>query len=136
LDDHIAFVGGQENVLFYYHQSGIVILPSESEGMSNVLLEAMACALPIVATEIGGNVELVGKRKKEMMNARGGRYFICENGILIPPQDVDSLAEAIVQLLRNRSLSKSMGYSARKKVEESYNINHVTSQYASLYEAL
>jgi glycosyltransferase involved in cell wall biosynthesis len=136
LDDHIVFVGGQNNVLSYYHQSGIVILPSESEGMSNVLLEAMACALPIVATDIGGNVELVGKRKKEMINARGVRYFICENGILIPPQDVDSLAAAIVLLLRNRALSKSMGYSARKKIEESYNISHVTSQYTSLYEAL
>ena len=136
LDDHVAFVGGQEDVLFYYHQSWMVILPSESEGMSNVLLEAMACALPIVATDIGGNVELVGKRKKEMIPARGGRYFICENGILIPPQDVDALAEAIVHLLRNRDLSKSMGCSARKKVEESYSSNHVMSQYTSLYEAI
>jgi glycosyltransferase involved in cell wall biosynthesis len=136
LDGHIAFVGGQDNVLFYYHQSEFVILPSESEGMSNVLLEAMACALPIVATDIGGNVELVGKRKKEMMNVNGGKYFICENGILVSPQDVDSLAEAIVHLLRNRTLSNSMGHSARKKVEESYSLNHVTSQYFALYESL
>ena len=136
LDDRIAFLGEQDNVLSYYHQSEFVILPSESEGMSNVLLESMACALPIVTTDIGGNVELVGKPKKEMKNSNGGRYFICENGILISPEDVNSLAEAIVQLLRNKTLAKSMGYSARKKVEESYSLNQVTKHYCALYTTL
>jgi glycosyltransferase involved in cell wall biosynthesis len=104
--------------------------------MSNVLLEAMACGLPIIATDIGGNVELIGEKIEEIIGDEGARYFICVNGILVPPREANSLAEAIMRLLKDRPLAERMGYSARKKVEEFYALSHVTERYVSLYRGL
>lgn len=136
LFNHIDLVGEKEDVLNYYHQSDILIAPSESEGMSNVLLEAMACGLPVIASDIGGNVELIGKKMEEIRGDEGTRYFICANGILVPPRDVTSLSGAILKLWDNRTLSEGMGCSARRIVEDLYTLDQVAEKYISLYEIL
>ncbi len=136
LCDHVDFVGEKEDVLTYYHQSDLLVLPSESEGMSNVLLEAMACELPIIATDIGANVELIGEKIEEVTGGEGSKYCICSNGILVPPRDANSLAEAIKMLLKDRALSERVAYSARRKVEEFYTLSHETERYMSLYSRL
>ena len=59
LASHVVFTGFVENVLPYYHRARVFVLPSLSEGMSNSLLEAMSCGLPVVATLVGGNREMV-----------------------------------------------------------------------------
>ena len=136
LCNHVDFVGEKEDVITYYHQSDLLVLPSESEGMSNVLLEAMASGLPIIATDIGANVELIGEKIEEVTGGEGSKYCICSNGILVPPRDANSLAEAIKRLLKDRALSERVAYSARRKVEEFYTLSHETERYMSLYSSL
>jgi glycosyltransferase involved in cell wall biosynthesis len=77
-----------------YYESDILVLPSLSEGLSNTLMEAMACGLPIVATNVGGNKELVKENK---------------GGYLVPPKNSKILSEKILKLMKNPEKRKKMG---------------------------
>jgi len=99
-----------------YRKSGFFVLPSLSESLSNSLLEALASGLPIVATKVGGNPELVGKI----------------NGVLVPLGEVQSLAKAIIKLLRNKNLSKKMGQNSRL-IAEKYSWGKTAAMYFRLY---
>ena len=79
------------------------VLPSRGEGISNTILEAMACALPVVATRVGGNAELV------------------EDGVtgrLVPAADPAALAQAIVNYFEDPALAHQHGRAGRNRVEE------------------
>jgi len=136
LGNHIIFVGEKDDALPYYQQSDILILPSESEGMSNVLLEAMACGLSVVVSDVGGNAELMGEKIEEKIDSKGTRYFVCAHGMLVPPGDVNVLAEATLRLLEDSALSKKMGTSARKTIEKYYSHSEMVDRYISLYEII
>ena len=84
-----------------YASSDILVLPSLSEGMSNTILEAMACGLPIVTTNTGGS--------KELING---------NGIIIPTGDAKGIADAISKLIEERSLRGKMGTKSRELATE------------------
>ena len=79
-----------------------LVLPSRNEGMGRVILEAFCRNRPVVGTDVGGIADLV----------REG-----ENGLLVPPQDPDALAEALVRILSDRGLAESLGAGAREGVE-------------------
>ena len=119
--DVVAFKGRQEDVLSELDSTYIFVLPSLSEGMSNVLLEAMSCGLPVVATSVGGNSDLIKDRY---------------NGILIEPGDSMKLSAALLELLKNDGLAKKLGKEARKTVKENYSIDHVVDKYVELYSRL
>jgi glycosyltransferase involved in cell wall biosynthesis len=89
--------------------------------MSNVLLEAMACGLPIVATAVGGNGDLISDRS---------------NGILVPPGDSHALSEALIEILHNTALAQQLGDEARRTVEEHYSLKCITDSYMQLYNRL
>jgi sugar transferase (PEP-CTERM/EpsH1 system associated) len=97
------------------------VLPSLGEGISNTILEAMATGLPIIATAVGGNVELVHEGL---------------NGHLVPAADPGSLAEAIVDLARQPESAKTMGQHSRRLVEERYSMAAMVSSYQKLYDRL
>jgi len=78
----------------HYRSADIFVLPSLSEGLSNVLLEAMACGLPIVATDVGGNGELI-------LNGKGG--------YLVPPKNPSRLYRSLKKLIENPELRDEMG---------------------------
>jgi glycosyltransferase involved in cell wall biosynthesis len=118
---YVRFEGIQEDVTNYLKQSEIFAFPSLSEGMSNVLLEAMACGLPVVATRIGGNVDLVENGL---------------NGLLVRPGNSEELAEAIISLLTNPEKSRQMGREGRKRVEERYSLDLIAGEYLTLYQQL
>jgi glycosyltransferase involved in cell wall biosynthesis len=90
--------------------------------MSNVILEAMACGLPIVATDLIGNREVMGG------DGQAGR--------LVPPGDPAALAEAVGMLLRTPTLRDKLGGAARAMVAERFDIQRVVTQYLSLYAML
>lgn len=94
------------------------VLPSRAEGVSNTLLEAMASGLPVVATRVGGNPELVAE----------GR-----TGHLIAAQDVAALAEHLVQLCREPGLAASLGRAGRAEVERRFSIGAMVGAYQQLY---
>jgi glycosyltransferase involved in cell wall biosynthesis len=121
LKDKVIFKGRRENVLHELSDTDIFVLPSLSEGMSNVLLEAMSCALPVVVTGVGGALDMI-------------RHGI--NGMLVPPGDPEALRDALVYLMSNESLSVSLGNEARKTVEERYTLSQTADCYRQVYREL
>ena len=121
IQKHVTFKGRQENVLSEYHSTDIFVLPSLSEGMSNVLLEAMSCGLPVVATSIGGNSDLI----------RDGH-----NGCLIPPRDSGKLGTVLLKLLGDEDASFKMGKEARRTIEMNYSMDKIVDKYIKLYKRL
>jgi glycosyltransferase involved in cell wall biosynthesis len=99
----------------------IVVLPSYSEGLPKILLEAGACGRPVVATTIPGCVDVV----------RDG-----ENGFLVPPKDPDVLAKAITVLLKNPILRMRMGKRGREIVVREFPVELVGNQTLAVYREL
>ncbi len=95
------------------------VLPSLAEGISNTILEAMACGLPVIATAVGGNVELVD----------AGR-----NGLLVPNDDPLAMAQSLLHLWRNAEVSKRMGCAGRADVEQRFSMQAMVSAYQHLYD--
>lgn len=128
-DLEIAFAGidrvrahfvGQQAVNSYLQAADIFVFPSWHENLSNALLEAMAADLPVVATAVGGNVEVVEK---------GG-------GLLVPARDPAALAEAISRLLRDRDLRNSLGAAALRTAETSYSISRMVGGWEETYRTM
>ena len=99
----------------------LFVLPSLAEGISNTVLEAMACGLPVVATAVGGNPELV---------ANG------VTGYLVPPANTESLADALEQYLVDPQRLATEGIASRKRAEELFSIDAMIENYLSVYDRL
>ncbi len=97
------------------------VLPSLAEGISNTILEAMASALPVIATAVGGNADLV---------THG------ETGVIIPPDDVPGMAEAIVRFASAPPRAAAMGRAGRARVEERFSLPAMVSTYRQAYDRL
>lgn len=95
------------------------VLPSLAEGISNTILEAMACGLPVIATAVGGNVELVD----------AGR-----NGLLVPNDDPLAMAQSLLHLWRNAEVRSRMGCAGRADVEQRFSMQAMVSAYQHLYD--
>ena len=94
VDPYVVFAGYRKDIHRYYEIMDISVLTSFSEGLSLTLLESMGYGIPIVATRVGGNPEVVDE----------GR-----TGYLVPVKDNRSLVDRIVKLLQNQELRRSMG---------------------------
>jgi len=101
------FVGFQNAPIEYLQQFDIFVLPSLSEGLSSAILSAMAMALPVIATNVGGIPELVMHE---------------ENGLLVPPADPIALAEAIDRLTSDAPMAFRMGEKSRKRMEANFTL--------------
>jgi glycosyltransferase involved in cell wall biosynthesis len=123
LDDFFSFVGyvDQHQLRQYYQQAAVFVLPSYHEGLPTVLLEAMSCGIPSVATNVAGNYEVVVDG---------------ETGFLAPPKNPQKLAEAILTLLGDEKLRKTMGANARKRAEQHYHWDIITNQIEEIYTSL
>jgi glycosyltransferase involved in cell wall biosynthesis len=115
----VHFVGHQEDILPWLAALDVFVLSSDWEGMSNALLEAMAAGLPVVATAVGGTPEVVVDGV---------------TGLLVPPHDPISLAEAIVRLLDAPDLRRQMGQAGRERVKKSFTVERMVEQTQTLYE--
>jgi len=116
LVDRLHFTGwlDRTEIPQRYQQADIFVLPSRDEGMANVILEAMASGLPVIATSLAGNKELV----------RHG-----ENGLLVKPDDPEQLADALLELINQVELRQRMGSSGRTLVERGYSWRQTAEQY-------
>jgi sugar transferase (PEP-CTERM/EpsH1 system associated) len=119
--DRIVFAGATADVVDQYHQMDIFVLPSENEGISNTILEAMACGLPIVATAVGGNPELV---------------IHGETGMLIPAGSAEAIYQALSVYLENPNNLTLHGVQARKRVENWFSLDRMVKEYETLYREL
>ena len=97
------------------------VLPSLAEGISNTILEAMASGLPVIATAVGGNADLV---------AAG------ESGEIIPAADPEAMAQAIVRFASDPQRSQEMGRAGRQLVENKFSMNAMVAAYQGTYDKL
>jgi glycosyltransferase involved in cell wall biosynthesis len=117
ISERVIFLGWQarEDLTKWYHRSNLFLAPSRHEGMPNVVLEAMSSGLPVLATRIAGSEELV-------VNG--------ETGLLVNPEDVDSLRDGLRGLLVEERTRERMGQASRRRVERDYSWENAARQYS------
>ncbi len=121
LQPNFLFLGSRENVSEILACCDIAVLPSQAEGFSNALLEYMATGLPTVATDVGGNPQVIENGV---------------NGLLVKPGDPAALADAISSLLENPNFASQLGVAARDRVRRHFDFAQLTSNVDALYTEL
>lgn len=117
----VIFCGQTDDVQSYLAQADMFILPSQAEGMSNALLEAMAYGMPCIVSRDGGNLALIGDG---------------ENGRLVDGTDSDDLMQTIINLVDDDQQREQLGRAARQTIENDFAIECVAEQYVALYQEL
>ena len=118
LADAAWLPGSRDDVPDIMRSFDLFALGSRREGISNTLLEAMASGLPVIATNTGGNIELVRPK---------------ETGALVPPEDSEALADEILRYGHDSELRESQGVSARQVAAAGYSLDTMTRKYESIY---
>lgn len=118
LDGSISFLGSLADPLPGIGGFGVGVNTSESEGFSNAVIEYLACGVPVVATNAGGNPEIV---------------IHGENGFLVPVGAPSLMAEKVLFLMRNRSLAAEMGRAGRLKVLTEFSLEKMIDRHAAYY---
>lgn len=119
--EQVRFLGYRPAVKQLLAAFDLFVLPSLWEGMSNAVLEAMAAGLPVVATRVDGNTEQVADGL---------------TGLLVPPADAESLAEALLDLITDPDRREAMGRRGRERVTSLFPMQRMTSTTLALYERL
>lgn len=118
IGEKIIFTGSRNDVDKLYPCMDMFVLTSLSEGMSNVILEAMASRLPVIATDVGNNNELIDNGK---------------TGFLVPVANPGELARKIYYLSSDLKNSKKMGNAGYERVKANYSLGIMVSRYEKLY---
>jgi glycosyltransferase involved in cell wall biosynthesis len=113
-----TFLGHRDDVPERLATADMFVLPSRSEAFPNALLEAMAAGLPVVASSVGGVLELV----------ENGR-----NGFLVPAGNAFALADRICRLMADPSLGRRLGVAARADVEARYSFDRMVTAFENVY---
>jgi glycosyltransferase involved in cell wall biosynthesis len=121
LGNRIQFMGERHDVADILPSFSVFLLPSRIEGMSMALLEAMAAGRPVVATRVGGNVDLV----------RDG-----ETGLLVSPQDPEEMSHAVLRFLREPAWAQRIGRDAQKLVQQHYSADSMVRRIERIYAEL
>jgi L-malate glycosyltransferase len=121
LRDKVLFLGKQDNLADLYSLSDLMLLLSEKESFGLVALEAMACGVPCIGTDVGGIPEVIED---------GVNGFICEVG------DINRIADKAVSLLKDRILYEKFSDEAISVVREKFNAELVVGQYEKIYYKL
>ena len=117
---HLAWLPGERHdIAAVMRALDVFVLPSKNEGISNTILEALASGLPVIATTVGGNVELV----RESVN-----------GMLVQPGDVTGMAQALLGYLRAPARIAEHGEQARRHAEQRFSIPAMAEAYATVYD--
>ncbi|MFZ3339633.1 MAG: glycosyltransferase [Terriglobales bacterium] len=117
LGERVTFLGDRHDIPAILASTNVAVLTSDSEGLSNVILEAMAAGVPVVAYAVGGNPELIN----------------ADRGALIPAGNESEFAGAICRILSDHSLRREQGRNARRFAEENFSLDRVCRQYENLY---
>jgi glycosyltransferase involved in cell wall biosynthesis len=114
----VAFLGHREDVPDLLGTGDVFVCPSRSEAFPNAVLEAMAVGLPVIASAVGGLLDLISDG---------------HNGLLVPPRDAGALATAIDRLVAQPTLAASLGESARRLVRDRYSFERMVASFEHLY---
>lgn len=123
LKNNFNFVGfvSREKLIQLYQQATIYVLPSHYEGLPTVLLEAMACGCPVVATSVSGNLDVLTQD---------------HDGILVPPKSPDKIAEAVLKLLDDEKMRNTLGINARNTIENRFTWSIISKKFLHFYNSL
>jgi glycosyltransferase involved in cell wall biosynthesis len=134
LDDDVVFLGTRNDPENFYPALDIVALTSLNEGTPLTLIEAMANARPVIATEVGGVVDLLGPIVSSGNAKRG--YAICERGLLAKSGDAEGLAHGAARLIEDESLRTDLGARGRDFVLRNYAKERLVADMTQLYGQL
>ncbi|NLP12763.1 glycosyltransferase [bacterium] len=121
LQDRVHFLGHRADVPALLHQLDLFILPSLSEGIPMALLEAMAAAVPVLSTMVGGIPDILDHGQA---------------GVLVPPGDAPALAAALLELIHDRTLREALAQRGHLRVETAFSRTSMCQRYAAQYAAL
>jgi sugar transferase (PEP-CTERM/EpsH1 system associated) len=121
VSDKILFLGERRDTPDIYRIIDIFVLPSKNEGISNTILEAMSTSIPVIASNVGGNPELVKD------------HF---SGLLIQPDSVDALEKALKFYINSPLERKQHGENGRKRVLEFFSLDQMVRSYENLYKSI
>jgi glycosyltransferase involved in cell wall biosynthesis len=121
LSAHFQFAGNVTDLQQYLAAADLFVLPSRSEGFSNALVEAMAAGLPIVATDVGGNSEAIQTGV---------------NGFLVPSENPERLAEAMIALISNPTQARSLGLCGRELATKRFTTEAMMHKTIEIYRTL
>ncbi len=121
LQDRLIFTGFRPDIEHLLPELSVSVLPSHSEGLSNVLLESMAAGVPVVASRVGGTPEAI----------QDG-----ETGLLVAAGDPRALADAIRRVLSNSDLARRLGTAARQAASDRFSMPRLIEATTDLYDSL
>jgi glycosyltransferase involved in cell wall biosynthesis len=121
ISDSVEFLGSRTDIADLLQQSWGFVLPSRWEGMSNALLEAMACGLPCVATRVSGSEDIISDGV---------------NGLLVEPEQPAELAQALCRIMEDTNLARRLGQEGRTTAVREYQLSSVVQQCLELYRRL
>ena len=110
-----------KEVAAQYRDSDIFVMPSVNEGLAQVMLEAMASGLPVVASDLSGADDCITEGKE---------------GFIVPARNVDRLAEVILWCYQHRDEIRAMGLAARARIESQFTLDHYNQRQIALYRSL
>lgn len=119
--DRIVWAGEQASVATYYRAADLLVHPSHQEGLSNAILEAMSHGLPVVATDVGGNRELLGQGAA---------------ATLVPVATPSGIGSVLAKIAADAALRSALGTHARLRIERSFNWSALLREYCDIYKAL
>jgi glycosyltransferase involved in cell wall biosynthesis len=122
VEKHVKFLGIRRDIPQLMNAADAYVMSSEWEGMPMVLLEASACGLPIVATNVGGNAEIV---------------LDGQTGFLVPPKSPEALSRAMLRMMDlPEEVREKMGKQARKHIESNFSLDRIVDCWEALYYEL
>jgi sugar transferase (PEP-CTERM/EpsH1 system associated) len=121
IDKYAWLPGNRDDIARIMRSFDLFVLPSLAEGISNTILEAMACGLPVLATAVGGNPELI----------QAG-----VTGTLVPRDDPESMARAIGTYAESAELCRGHGIEARRTIERRFGMEAMVNAYMTMYDKL
>jgi glycosyltransferase involved in cell wall biosynthesis len=119
LEKDVMFLGAVQNVPEYLQAADLFAFPTENDAFPSSIVEAMACALPIVTTPVGAIKTIVTHR---------------ETGLLVQPGNFKQLFDALDVMLSDKALAARLGQAARQSVQYQYPVENITRQYLSLFQ--
>jgi glycosyltransferase involved in cell wall biosynthesis len=138
IEGEVTFMGTRSDPENFYPALDIVALTSLNEGTPLTLIEAMANARPVIATAVGGVVDLLGEEREAPAGVTGPErgYTVRERGVLVRPNDAAAFCDGLARLLEDEGLRRAAGERGRLFVEGNYSKERLLTDVLSLYRQL
>jgi glycosyltransferase involved in cell wall biosynthesis len=135
LTEDVLFVGTRKDPEFFYPALDLVALTSRNEGTPLTLIEAMLNARPVIATAVGGVVDLLGNAVSASVPV-SAQYTICQRGVRVSANDAAGFAAGLARLIEDEELRTTTGQQARQFVERNYAKERLLKDVTELYQQL